>query len=425
MVNETPITGGKAIEPPEAAKLGGLLVRLPDLVVPPRDITLADGSMRHDPGGKIARWEIPGNSPIGVTIVNGFGTTAAQDGLDAARIFDKLYAGQKRRPTITVFDYRGLGESTGIAASEISFSRMRADAAAVLKETAGPQIVFGASLGGNTALLWAQRDFEQAQRFYAPRKVLAVVALNPADITRIEDIELKSRHFMRQMRQKHGVRGITPAHAQAFVEDGRQHGLKDTLSPRNLTQKVFAAPVILIQGDKDEIVSAAYNEQLARESHGPGILFVPVKGMGHDPAKNPAALADLVTRRFMLNGKDVTLAQWLDHHLKPDRAWIATQHMRRTVLPKVVPAVREASVQGMQDLWKFGARLVTGLTQATRAALQSERAQRLRAQLKQAQASGWEKLFPPRIAHDPKPPANDDERQRRLYPPPHQSNKIG
>lgn len=397
----------------EPEKLGGLLVRLPDLSVAPRDVALEDGVKRHDPGGTIARWQVPGNSLAGITVVNGFGTTVEKEGLAVAKFLTSLYGDKKRRPAITLFDYRGLGQSTGLAPSEILVSRMRSDFSAVLEKTAGPQVLVSVSLGGGLALMRAQREYEENQRYHAPRKVLAVVALNPAVIDSISAIDRKAKIFMTRMQRNYPhASGITTAAAEEFVRDGQRHGLRETLSPHNLPQHVFGCPIVVVQGLADKIVVPKVNETLVRGAAAPAKLYIPLAGVGHDLTVEAAGLATLKDARFPLNGAQVPLSVWLDKQIANDRRWVIQQHG----LPKVVPAMRQATTAGAQSLWRAAARATLASGRALVRAAQSAAAQRAREALGRSWDSAIERLLPPRVPNQP-PVAPDGEKLQSRHTP--------
>lgn len=390
----------------EPEKLGGLLVRMPDIEVKPRDIKLDDNANRFDPGGKIAVWQAPGNSLAGITVVNGFGTSVEKEGLAVAQFLNGLYGEKKRRPTITLFDYRGLGQSTGLEPSEILVSRMRSDFSAVLEKTQGPQVLVAVSLGGGLALMRAQREYEANQRYYAPRKVLAVVALNPAVIDSIGAIDRKARIFMTRMQRRYPqASGLTTAAAEEFVRDGQRHGLRETLSQHNVPQNVFGCPVVVVQGLADKIVPPKASETLVREAAAPAKLYIPLPNVGHDLTVEGTGLATLKDARFPLNGTQVTLPVWLDKQIANDRRWIIQHHG----IPKVVPAVRQATATGALNLWRAAARAAVASGEALVRAAGSSVVRRARAMLARNWDSAMKSLLPPKVPNNP--PAAPDRAQ--------------
>lgn len=393
---------------PEPEKLGGLLVRLPDLVVAPREVTLEDGVKRHDPGGTIARWQVPGNDLIGVTVINGFGTTVEKDGLPVARFLEGLYAGRKRRPTITLFDYRGFGASKGLALAEILPSRTVADAAAVLREASAPQIVVAVSIGAGNTLIQVQKEFGRNQRYHAPRKVLGAFLLNPAVLQSMAALDRKAKLFAAKMRRTHPDGAtLSPQIAENFILDGQRHNLKKVLSPHNVQQLVFGCPIVVIQGMADKIVSPAANQLMIVQAAAPAKLFVPLPGVGHDLTAEKTGLEPLKDMKFPLNGKQVTLVEWMQQQLAPDRGWI----LRDYALPKVAPAVRKATSEGAQSLWHTAARAALASGRALVRAGNSVAAQRAREALARQWQSALNSLLPPRVSNTPN--AQPDGEQTR------------
>lgn len=386
-----------AVAAPEPDKLGGLLVRLPDLVIAPRDVTLEDGVKRHDPGGTIARWQVPGNDLIGVTVINGFGTTVEKDGLHVARFLDGLYADKKRRPAITLFDYRGFGESKGLALAEVLPSRTVADAAAVLREASAPQIVVAVSIGAGNTLIQVQKEFARNQRYHAPRKILGAFLLNPAVLKSMAALDRKAKLFAAKLRRTHPEgTAISPQVAENFILDGQRHDLKQILSPHNVHQLVFGCPIVVIQGMADKIVSPEGNRQMIVQAAAPAKLFVPLPGVGHDLTAEKTGLEPLKDMKFPLNGKQVTLVEWMQQQLAPDRGWI----VRDYALPKVVPAVRQATTTGALSLWRAAGRAAVASGAALVRAGKSTAAQQARAALARQWQSALNSLLPPRVPNE-------------------------
>ncbi|MBP7253582.1 MAG: hypothetical protein KBA75_08875 [Alphaproteobacteria bacterium] len=398
---------------PEPEKLGGLLLRMPDLIVAPRDVTLEDGVKRHDPGGTIARWQVPGNDLIGVTVINGFGTTVEKEGLQVARILNSLYGDKKRRPAITLFDYRGFGESKGLALADILPSRTLADAATMLRDAKVPQIVVAISIGAGNTLIQAQKEFARTLRYHAPRKILGAFVVNPAVLKSMAALDRKAKLFAAKMRRTHPEgAALSSQVAENFILDGQRHNLKNVLSPHNLLQPVFGCPIVVIQGMADKIVSPQGNEQMVLQAAAPAKLFVPLAGVGHDLTAEGAGLELLKDMRFPLNGKQVTLVEWMQQQLAPDRGWI----IRDYALPKVAPAVRKATSEGAQSLWQAAARATLASGQALVRAAHSAVAQRAKASVARQWQSAMNKLLPPKVHNEP-PTAPDTEAIRRLHPP--------
>lgn len=384
----------------EPLKLGGILVRQPDIIVAPRTVTLSDGTQRHDPGGSIAHWQLPGKGVVQYTVMHGINTTVENDGLPIARAFMELP--EKTRPTVNFFDYRGFGESKGITLPELRFGQMRSDAAAVLAQTTGPQILIGISMGGALSILRGQKEFKESDRFHAPRKVLAIVAVNAAyDFPLLDGIEVKSRMMMRNLlRDQPKAQGLTRDVADAFLGEARHHILQESLSPHGIKQPTIGCPILVIQGERDPLIPPGHSESLVRNIAAPAKLYLPLKGAEHNLTAE--AIKNLVTGKIHSQGKDVLPAEWLKHNLRADRGWIVRQH----VMPRVPVAMQAASVTAAQVLWKAAARAVVSTGNGFMKAMRSEMAARLRTKMVAMGESGMDKLLPPRT--EPAPPANNN-----------------
>ncbi len=401
---------------PAAEKLGGLLVRQPDLIIPPRLINTADGESRLDPGGSIARWQLPGRGIVQYTIFNGINTRVESDGLPIAAAFASLPENQQ--PTVNFFDYRGFGESKGISLPELRFGQMRADARAALDATTAPQIIISISMGGPLAILRAQKEYELNQRYHAPRKALAIVAVNSAwNFTELDGIEAKSRLMMLSlMRDQPNAKGLSNDVTQAFLREAKNHLLRETQSPHGIIQPVIGCPILVIQGGRDHLIPSDHSERLVRNLAAPAKLFLPLADLEHHPSVD--AIKGLIKGDITINGKGVTPVQWLQESLRPDRGWIVRHH----VVPNVAPTVQQASVETASSLWQLAARAVTAAGGGIARAARSERALQLRqkvsARWHHAGQSIVEKLLPPRPVEQP-PAANDDGEtiRRRRHPP--------
>lgn len=401
MVGKVKSVGAPASSKTALEKLGGLLVRQPDIMVPSRRILTPQGEERLDAGGSIARWQLPGRGIVQYSIFLGINSTVAKDGVPIAQAFAALPDNQ--RPTVNFFDYRGFGESKGISLPELRFGQMRADARAALDATTAPQVIIGISMGGALAILRAQKEYEQNGRYHGPRKALAVVAVNPAwNFTELEGIEKKSRLMMQSlMRDQPNASGLSRDITMAFLSEARNHLLRETQSPHGIVQPVIGSPILVIQGGRDHLIPTDHSERLVRNLAAPAKLYLPLADLEHHPSSD--AIKNLVNGTVNVNGRAVSPAQWLQESLRPDRGWIIRHH----VVPKVAPGVQQASAQTASSLWQLAAKAVTAAKDGIVRAAQSETAQRLRRQV----AERWDAAMQ-NAAHTLLPPrpgaANDD-----------------
>ncbi len=159
--------------------------------------------------------------------------------------------GKKLGVGITRFDYSGHGQSQG-AFVEGTISAWLEEAVAVFRETSGPQILVGSSMGGWLALL-----LNRHLRQMGVGQVKALVVIAPAvDMT--EDLmratftpeELKMLETQGRVEQPSDY-GEPYILTKKLIEDGEKHLLFSD-------QLTTGCPVHILQGAKDEAVPVSH-----------------------------------------------------------------------------------------------------------------------------------------------------------------------
>lgn len=215
--------------------------------------------------GRRLAYETLGGTGPGVMFLGGF--KSDMEGTKAIHLRD--WAARQGR-AFTRFDYSGHGISEG-AFEDGCIGDWAEDAAAVLGQASGPQVLVGSSMGGWISLLLARR---------MPHKVAGLVTIAAAPDFTEDSMWEGFTPDQRACLERDGQVALPSDYGDPYIitrrliEDGRKH-----LVLRSLLELPF--PVRSLQGTADADVDMAVALRLLDHASGPDIRLTLVKGADH------------------------------------------------------------------------------------------------------------------------------------------------
>ena len=204
----------------------------------------------------------------GWVFISGYG--ADMQGAKAAYIFELA---RKTKTNCLIFEHFGHGTSSG-SLLEGTIGRWKEDAIALLDEfTKGPQILVGSSLGGWLMLLMASKRPERIQGMIGIASAPDFTNIYWDSMTQDQREVLMNKGHV-DIFQWGSNRTIT----RNLIEDGRNHFVMgNTLH--------YPCPVILLHGQKDEIIPWESSQKLLEQIDAPFVSFTLIKNGDHGLAR--------------------------------------------------------------------------------------------------------------------------------------------
>ncbi len=191
-----------------------------------------------------------------------------------------------------IFDYRGYGKSPGTPSPEGTLEDGKSVLAAIFKRNSKlPMIVFGQSLGGNVAI----------------RAAIEVQKDIPIQLMVIESSFLSYQAAARGVLARNWLTWIFQPLACLVISD--------SMAPKEQIAKISPIPLVVIHGDRDQIVNFSLGQELYQLAQEPK-EFWSIPGGGHIDSlwrKNPNTRLRLLNKLDSLFCRYPCLPKPLDH----------------------------------------------------------------------------------------------------------------